>query len=172
MTTFKPGMHQLVETRQVDFDAIIAKMAGVQPQVTFPMMGWGKKFYIQATLKRKSGAKVVVEFYTEVTFPEAPSNKGTGYTKDDATIFQGVSILDYEAEADPDGYHKSQGEVMSYDDFVAAYITDDTTRITLGRVMEDMFEKMAVNDQTIDRINTAWENREPGNKTLYDVQYQ
>ena len=172
MTDFKPGMHQIVETKKVDFNAIVAKMVGVQPQPAYPMIGWGKKVFIQATLKKPAGDKVVIEFYTELTFPECPADRTIGYTHDDSKIFQGVSILDYDAESDKDGYHPSFGEVMTYEEFAEQHITEPRTRAALARVMDDMLEQVEINDQTIDRINTAWENRNPGDNVLYDVKYQ
>ena len=94
--SFKPGMHQLCEGKRVDFDAIVAKMAGAQPQVTYPMLGWGKKFFIKATVARKTGDKTEIEFYVEMTFPGEPGDRSLGYTREDATLFQGVQILEFE----------------------------------------------------------------------------
>ena len=50
------------------------------------------------------------------------------------------------------------------------YINDSTTRVTIDRAMEDMMDRMAINDQTLERINDAWGNRDPGLGVLYSVQ--
>lgn len=167
-----PGMHQIVENKHVNFDAIVAKMAGVQPMTTFPMMGWGKKSFIRATLQRKTGVKVEIEFFTELTFPSVPPNQDIGYVPEDSTLYQGVQILDFEKTTDTDGYRPNQGEIMAYTDFADRYIHETSTRITLDRLMEDMADLLVVNEQSIERINNAWCNRDPGNQELYSVQYQ
>lgn len=172
--TFKPGMHQIVETRQVDFDAIIAKMAGVQPQTTLPSRGWGKKVYLKATLKRKDGTLVEVQFFSELVFPGCPANREVGYTRDDADNFTGVQILDYShQEPDDDGVRKSQGEIMAYEDFVDRYLTrDSASHVSLSRMMEGMAEKVQVSEKSLERINSAWENRDPGSPHLYKATLQ
>lgn len=169
--TNKPGMHQIAEKKSVDFDAIIAKMVQAKPRAAFPMMGWGKKCFIEATLKKKE-TKVVVEIFSEVTFGSSPTNPDIGYTKDEANVFQGVCVTDYEKKQDTvDEYHPSQGEVMEYADFADRYIIESTTRVTLERVMDDMADLLMVNEQMLDRINNAWGNRDPGERELFSVKY-
>ena len=154
----------------VDFNAIVAKMTQVKPQPAYPMVGWGKKVFIQATCK-KAGSKVVVEFFVENTFGTAPLDPKVGYTAEEATLFKGVQILDYEPEPDKDDFYKSQGEVLHYEAFADEHITDPTTRVTLDRVMDAMADSIPVNEGMLDRINNAWENREPGSHVLYEMQY-
>lgn len=156
--------------RGVDFNAIVAKMTQVKPQPAYPMVGWGKKVFIQATCK-KAGSKVVVEFFVENTFGVAPQNPKVGYTLEEATLFKGVQLLDYEAEPDKDDFYASTGEVFPYETFADEHITEPTTRVTLDRVMEAMADSIPVNDGMLDRINSAWENREPGTDVLYEIQY-
>jgi hypothetical protein len=172
MTNFKPGMHQMVEEKGIDFEAIIVKMARAKPRAAFPMMGWGKKCFIEATLKKK-GNRVVVEIFSEVTFNAEPNNPEIGYTRDEANIFQGVCVTDYANNLQPKAgeISLSQGEVMKYSDFADQYIINSSIRVTLDRVMENMTDLLAVSDQMLDRLNSAWENRDPGEKKLFTVQY-
>jgi len=169
--TDKPGMHQVVERKGVNFDAIIAKMVQAKPRAAFPLVGWGKKCFIEATLKKKE-IKVVVEIFSEVTFGASPVNPEVGYTKDEANIFQGVCVTDYKKKPDTvDDYHPSQGEVMKYEDFAKRYIVNSITRVTLERVMEDMTDALIINEQMLDRINSAWGNRDPGERELFSLKY-
>ena len=167
---FKSGMHQIVDDRKIDFDTIVAKMNGVNPKNAYPMIGWGRKSFIRATCTKQE-RRTEIEFFTEITFPPIP-DRDIGYTEDDAIIFQGVSITDVEMKPDEDGYHPNHGEILPYDEFVDQYITVDATRLCLGRIMEDMVDSMAITDQLIETVNNAWENRNPGQKTLYKVSYQ
>ncbi len=166
----KPGMHQLVEKKGVDFDAIIAKMVQAKPRAAFPMVGWGKKCFIEATLKKKE-TMVVVEIFSEVTFGASPANPEVGYTKDEANLFQGVCVTDFEKKPDTDAYHPSQGEVMEYMDFANRYLAHSVTRATLDRVMDDMTDLLIISEQMIDRINSEWGNRDPGKRELFSVKY-
>jgi len=170
LMTHKPGMHQLAEKKGVDFDAIIIKMVQAKPRAAFPMMGWGKKCFIEATLKKKE-TKVVVEIFSEITFGASPTNPDIGYTKDEASLFQGVCVTDFEKKSDTDGYHPSQGEVMEYVEFANRYLVDSVTRATLDRVMDDMTDLLIVSEQMIDGINNAWGNRDPGERELFSVKY-
>lgn len=173
MMKSNPGMHQIVEEKGVNFEAIVTKMVQAKPRSAFPTMGWGKKCFIAATLKKK-GNRVVVEIFSEVTFDSAPTNPEVGYTKDEANTFQGVCVTDYDKGTEPaEGeIAPSQGEIMKYADFVDQYIVNSATRVTLDRVMENMTDALAISDQMLDGINSAWENRDPGAKKLFAVQYQ
>lgn len=170
--SFKPGMHQIVEENNVDFVAIIAKMAATKPRVGFPNMGWGKKCSIEATLKKKrTGNRTVVEIFSEVTFGQKPNDLELGYTKDEACVFQGVCVTNY-AGNEADKHEPSLGEIMQYRKFLDRYITDDATRVTLDRIMDDMKDMLRISDSMLDRVNNAWGNRDLGEKELFTIQYQ
>ncbi len=169
----KPGMHQLTAT-PLDFNMIVHKMGQIQPRFTLPTYGWGKKCYIQAQANHETeSARVLIEFFSEAIFNPIPKDPKIGYTDDDATIFKGVSILNVDSEPMSDGseYHQSEGEIISYDDFVKEYITDVQARIQLDRVMDSMEQHTIVNDKMLENINLAWENRDPGNDELYEIKY-
>jgi len=170
---FKPGMHQLVRENNVDFDAIIKKMATSKPRVGFPNIGWGKKCFIEATFrKKKTGNRTVVELFSEVTFGQSPSDPDLGYTKDEANIFQGVCVTNYANQENTEEHQPSVGEVMHYQKFMDRYIDNNVTRITLSRVMDDMETLLIVSDSMLDRVNNAWGNRDLGKKELFTIQYQ
>ncbi len=170
---FKPGMHQLAQENNVDFDAIIKKMAASKPRVGFPNMGWGKKCFIEATFKKKkTGNRTVVEIFSEVTFGKAPCDPDIGYTKDEANVFQGVCVTNYANEDNTDEHQPSLGEIMPYQKFMDQYIVENATRMTLSRVMDDMENLLIVSDSMLDRVNNAWGNRDPGEKELFTIQYQ
>jgi hypothetical protein len=169
---FKPGMHQIIKAN-IDYDAIIIKMAQAKPRAGFPNMGWGKKCFIEATFKKKStGNRTVVEIFSEVTFGQSPSDPDVGYTEDEASIFQGVCVTNYDNEKSTDEHKPSVGEVMQYRDFMDRYINDKTTCTVLSRVMDDMSDMLIISDSMLERVNLAWGNRATNSKELFTIQYQ
>lgn len=168
---FKPGMHQPVNDYDVDFDAVIAKMSQVQPRASFPLVGWGKKSFIEAGIKKKSGNHIVFEVFAETTFDTSPSDPELGYTKDDANMFKGVTITNNEGQTDANGHHSSMGEMLEYTDFLNRFILDETTRVTLGLIFDNMEEQMKVSDEMLKRVNKAWTSRATNAQELFHVPY-
>jgi len=168
--TFKPGMHQPVNNYDVDFDAIIMKMADVKPRTSIPMMGWGKKCNIEGSINKKSkGVKIVFELFSELTFPTAPTDPTLGYTKDEATLFQGVTITTKQIESE--GAIESVGEMLEYKEFVNRYVFDEVVRITLAHIMDTMANTLVVTEPMIEKVNAAWGSRATNAKELYSTQY-
>ena len=170
---FKPGMHQPVNDKDVDFDAVIAKMASIKPRASFPTVGWGKRYFIDATVKKKkTGNRIAVEVFAELTFGKTPTDESLGYTKDEVTMSYGVSVINYAHEPDEEGHLRAEGEIMEYQDFLNRYIVNEETRVTLERIMKTMTDLMTVSDSMLDRVNNAWGNRDPGERELFSIQYQ
>lgn len=169
--TFKPGMHQPVNDYDVDFDAVIMKMAEVKPRTSVPTMGWGKKCHITGSInKKKKGVIIVFEVFCEITFGKAPSDPTLGYTREEATLFKGVTITTKENVVEPDAF-QSMGEVLEYKEFSNQFISDEVTRITLEHIMDTMGETLHVTDTMLERVNTAWGSRATNSKELYYIQY-
>lgn len=165
------GMHQPINDYDVDFDAVIAKMSQVKPRASYPMVGWGKKSFIEGTIKKKSGIRIVFEVFAETTFDTAPSDLDLGYTKDEARIFKGVTITKKEGKEDANGHSPSMGEMLEYTDFLNRFISDETTRVTLGLMLNNMEEMMTVNDKMLDHVNKAWTSRATNAHELFYVPY-
>jgi len=171
--TFKAGMHQPVNDKDVDFEAIFAKMAAVKPRTAFPHIGWGKKCYIEATVKKKkTGNKIAVELFAEITFGKTPTDKSLGYTKDEASLFRGVSVIAYDHDGGMGEHIRAEGEIIDYDEFQGRYIFSDETRVVMDRIMITMEDLMIISDTMLDRVNSAWGNRDLGEKELFSIQYQ
>jgi hypothetical protein len=170
---FTAGMHQPVTNTDVDFDAVFGKMAGVKPRNAVPSMGYGRKCFIEAVVrKKKTGYRIAIEVFVEVTFGKTPSDRSIGYTKDEASITRGVSIITFVPEPDAEGRYESEGEVMDYEDFVKRYLYNENTRVVLERIMTTMEASMAISDKMLDHVNSAWCNRDIGEKELFSIQYQ
>ena len=165
----RPGMHQSVEDSSMNYNEVMLKITAATPKLSDPMMGLGKKCYVRATLK-KEGRKIVVDLFTESSFGPHPASVELGYTKDEANRYRGVCVTEYETPSDgPHGM--AQGELMDYEDFAAQHIDDNIVRIKMDRVMDDMDEATVVTDRMVDIINNIWENRDPGKKDIWTIQY-
>jgi hypothetical protein len=164
---FSPEMHQYLQEQNVDFNTIAMKVGGITPQSGFPLVGWGRKLLITSTIDKPDNI-IVIEFYCETVFPAAPSNLSLGYTFSDSVVFNGASAMGFDHKVNRDVL---LGEVITYDDFAEQYITNTSSRIILDRAMEGMNDAMVLSDQLMDRVNSAWDNRTPGNKELYEVSY-
>jgi hypothetical protein len=114
----------------------------------------------------------VVEIFSEVTFGQSPSDPDVGYTEDEASIFQGVCVTNYDNEKSTNEHKPSVGEVMQYRDFMDRYINDKTTCTVLSRVMDDMSDMLIISDSMLERVNLAWGNRATNSKELFTIQYQ
>lgn len=169
--TFKPGMHQPVNNYDVDFDAVILKMAEVKPRSTVPMMGWGKKSHIEASINKKTqGIRITFELFCELTFPTAPADPSLGYTPKEATLFRGVTITTKKNDATEHAF-ESVGEVLEYTEFVNKYVFDEVIRITLAHIMETMEATLHVTENMIEKVNAAWGSRATNSKVLFSTQY-
>ena len=168
---FKAGMHQPVNDYDVDFDAVIAKMSQVQPRKSYPLVGWGKKSYIEASIKKKAGNRIVFEVFAETTFNTAPADPELGYTKDEAQMFKGVTITNNEEQPSTTGHQSSMGEMLEYTDFVNRFIANETSRVTLGLIFDNMEQQMKVNDEMLERVNKAWTSRATNAQELFYVPY-
>ena len=169
--TFKPGMHQPVNNYEVDFDAVIMKMAEVKPRTSVPMMGWGKKSHIEASVTKKAkGVKIVFEVFCELTFDNAPADPTLGYTKEEATLFRGVTITTKKLDTEESNFG-SVGEVLEYTEFVNRYICDEVVRITLAHIMDSLCDSLVVTDQMIEKVNFAWGSRATNSKEIYSTQF-
>ena len=169
--TFKAGMHQPVNDYDVDFDAVIAKMSQVQPRASYPLVGWGKKSFIEASIKKKAGNRIVFEVFAETTFNTAPADPDLGYTKDEAQMFKGVTITNNEEQTNASGHLSSMGEMLEYMDFVNRFISNEMTRVTLGLIFDNMEEQMKCSDEMLERVNKAWTSRATNAQELFYVPY-
>jgi hypothetical protein len=168
---FKAGMHQPINDYDVDFAAVIAKMSQVEPRKSYPLVGWGKKSYIEASIKKKAGNRIVFEVFAETTFNTAPVDPELGYTKDEAQMFKGVTITNNEEQPNTTGHQSSMGEMLEYTDFVNRFIVDETSRVTLGLIFDNMEQQMRVSDEMLDRVNKAWTSRATNAQELFYVPY-
>jgi hypothetical protein len=168
---FKAGMHQPINDYDVDFSAVIAKMSQVEPRKSYPLVGWGKKSYIEASIKKKAGNRIVFEVFAETTFNTAPVDPELGYTKDEAQTFKGVTITNNEEQPNTTGHQSSMGEMLEYTDFVNRFIVDETSRVTLGLIFDNMEQQMRVSDEMLDRVNKAWTSRATNAQELFYVPY-
>jgi hypothetical protein len=167
----KSEIRNIIDARNIDLDEIVHKMFGVESQASRPLTGYGKKQSIRATVTR-TDSKTEIEFFAEITFSPVPKNSDDGYTMEDAVYFQGVSVVDIDIDEDEVEYPFYRGEIISYTDFRDTYIENESSCYALDDIMETMMESIVMNEEVLERINSIWGNREPGQTELFNLRYQ
>ena len=167
-------MHQPVESDPqrpgivVDFDEVLQKMSDVEPKEAWPHMGYGRRLYIQA-YARNSTKFLIIEIYDELRFHESPSDPDKGFTVNDVDRSKCISVTDVDMQEMPDGGHRSEGEVYTYDDFVQRYIKDETTKTKLKQLMEAMEDKNDISETLLEHVNQTWDSRFANDSDLFSV---
>lgn len=123
--------------KKLDFNDIIEQLNGMEPVLGNPVCGWGMRASksVQAMHKKE---KLQIEFMVEKELPNVPSVPDIGYQEDDLIVNRRVAYYQpFDTESDSKKY-PPYGEILSYEEFVHKYVQEDSERLALGGIMNEL----------------------------------
>ena len=106
-----------------------------------------------------------IEFFVENVVSCSPGDPDFGFTFEDLTHYRGVAIYHIDEDG---GEKRTEGEIISFGQFLDRYISHDDYRLPIERCMDRLEEEAEIQQKFLDKLNMIWQDRDVNRHELYD----